>query len=98
MKLELLTTFTCLAFALACRSDATPPPRTVATPIAEAPRAPVAPAPVSPPPRAAEAPRSIVVAEDIRSACGMAEPKTFFAYNSSKLRQTDRRVEVLLAN
>ncbi len=87
MKLQLLATLTWLAFATACRSD--PPPRTVETPIA----APSETADrVTDTTRAPAATAALIVSEDIRAACGIAEPSAYFAYKSTKLRYAERTI------
>lgn len=74
-----------LLIATACGSEPKPAPRAADTPVQQAAPPPRPTAPSAKPQVAS----SIVVAEDIRSTCGIAEPKTYFAYNSAKLRQQD---------
>jgi len=75
-----------LALPLACASSS-PPPR--------APRAffDSTPAPASPPaPPDPVATSNVVIAEDIRKACGLSEGEAFFEYNSSQIRGSDKLI------
>jgi outer membrane protein OmpA-like peptidoglycan-associated protein len=77
--------------ALACGGENKPAARAVEPP-QPPPRPVVAAAPKQQPP-----PPSIVVSKDIQDACGLAEPKAYFAYNSSKLRPQDQTLLTSLA-
>lgn len=72
-----------IGLTLACGAENKPAPR-AAEPPPPPPPAPIVAAKPEPPPP------SIVVSKDIQDACGLAEPKAYFAYNSSKLRHQDQ--------
>jgi len=54
------------------------------------PEAPAPPAVVETAGKTPTPPPSVVVSEDIQKACGLPEPKAYFAYKSSKLRSHDQ--------
>lgn len=70
-----------VSLAAACGAENNPPQRAPESPKAPAPPAVVETAATTPAP-----PSSVVVSEDIQKACGLPEPKAYFAYKSSKLR------------
>jgi peptidoglycan-associated lipoprotein len=77
-----------LLLVMACGSEPKPAPRAAETPVQQAapPPPPVVPA------AKRQVSSSLVVSEDIRSTCGIAEPKTYFAYKSAALRRQDHTV------
>lgn len=74
-----------VSLTLACGAENKAAPRAAEPAPTPPPVAVAAPAPPPPPP-----PPSIVVSKDIQDACGLSEPKAYFAYNSSKLRRQDQ--------
>ena len=84
ITLQLLALGAVVSLALACGAENKAAPRP-AEPTQPPPPPVVVAAPKEVPP-----PPSIVVSKDIQDACGLAEPKAYFGYNSSKLRQQDQ--------
>lgn len=79
-------TFSALvSFAAACGAENKAPQRAPESPKPPAPLAVVETAATTPAPSP-----SIVVSEDIQNACGLPEPKAYFAYKSSKLRHHEQ--------
>jgi len=77
--------FAAIALASACSSENKPPPRAAVDPVVN--QSPQSPPAVSSPPR--HDTTALKVSQDIRSACALPEPQTYFAYNSSRVRHQD---------
>jgi peptidoglycan-associated lipoprotein len=85
MNLRSFAVFSVIFLSAACSSERKPPPRAADESVArEAPPPPVQPLEQLPA-------TSLVVAENIREACGLPEPKAYFAYDSASVRRADQK-------
>ncbi len=96
MRHTWITALAATGMLLGCGSDPTPPP---AAPAGDTTPPPVAAPPAPPPQKPGDDPKQsdISISDEIRRACGISDAEAHFAFNSARVRESDRAILKKLA-